>query len=98
MTIPSIIFGFLIASVYGALYHLIRDGGPGKLFLYLLFGWLGFVIGHLVGIWQEWVLIQIGQLNLGMSTIGSLILLLMGDWISQIKVEPQAFSDDENGV
>ena len=98
MTIPSLIFGFLIASLYGALYHLIRGGRLGQLFLYLLLGWLGFALGHLTGIWQGLVLVPVGQLNLGMSTLGSLLFLLMGDWLSRINVDSPAFSDDENGV
>jgi hypothetical protein len=86
MTIPSILFAFLIASLYGALYHLIRGGGPGRIFLYLLLSWIGFVLGHLLGIWQEWLLLPVGQLNLGLSTIGSLTLLIGGDWISRIRI------------
>ena len=98
MTIPSLIFAFLIASLYGALYHLVRDGGPGQMFLYLFLGWLGFALGHLTGIWQGWILLPLGQLNLGMSTLGSLLLLLMGDWLSRINVDSPTFSDDEKGV
>lgn len=60
MTIPSILFAFLIASLYGALYHLIRGGGSGRLILFLLFGWGGFVLGHVVGIWQDWLLLPMG--------------------------------------
>ena len=86
MTIPSLIFALLIASLYGALYHLIRGGGPGRIFLYLLFSWVGFAIGHLVGVSQEWVLIPLGQLNVGLSTVGSLIFLLLGDWITRIRM------------
>ena len=99
MTIPTLIFAALIASFYGALYHLIRGGGPGRIFLYLLLSWVGFVLGHLVGIWQEWVLLPMGQLNLGMSTLGSLLLLVGGDWISRIRIgDSRGFSDDGNGV
>ena len=99
MTIPTLVFALLIASLYGALYHLIRGGGPGRLFLYLLFSWVGFALGHLVGIWQAWLLLPMGQLNLGMSTLGSLLLLVGGDWVSRIRIGgSQAFSDDGNGV
>ena len=83
MTIPSLIFAFLIASLYGALYHLIRGGGPGRLFLYLILSWAGFALGHLVGIWQGWLLLPVGQLNLGMSTLGSLVLLIGRDLFGQ---------------
>lgn len=98
MTIPSLIFAFLIASLYGAVYHLIRDGGLGQLILYLILGWLGFALGHLTGIWQGWILFPLGPLNLGMSTLGSLLFLLMGDWLSHFNTDSQPFSDGENGV
>ncbi len=52
-----------------------------------------------MGIWQGWILIPIGELNLGMSTLGSLVFLLGGDWISHIQIgDTQAFSDGEKGV
>jgi hypothetical protein len=98
MTIPSMIFALLIASLYGVLYHLVRDGGLGRLLLFLIFGWIGFALGHLLGIWQGWVLIPLGELNLGLSTLGSLVMLLLGDWISRIRIGPQTYPDDKNRV
>lgn len=99
MTTPSLIFAFLIASLYGVLYHLIRGGGLGRLLLFLIFGWAGFAGGHLLGIWQGWVLFPVGELNLGLSTLGSLFFLVVGDWVSHIRIgDMQAFSDDDNGV
>jgi hypothetical protein len=99
MTIPSLVFALLIASLYGALYHLIRGGGLGRLLLFLIFGWMGFAAGHLVGIWQEWILIPMGELNLGMSTIGSLVFLVVADWVSHLQMgDSNTFSDDENRV
>jgi hypothetical protein len=86
MTIPSLIFAFLIASLYGALYHLIRGGRLGRLLLFMIFGWTGFALGHLLGIWQGWVLIPVGELNFGLSTLGSLMFLVVGDWVSGIRI------------
>ena len=86
MTIPSLIFAFLIASLYGVLYHLVRNGGLGRLLLFLIFGWAGFALGHLLGIWRGWVLIPLGELNLGLSTLGSLVLLVLVDWVSRIRI------------
>jgi hypothetical protein len=99
MTIPSLVFALLISSLYGALYHLIRGGGLGRLLMFLIFGWAGFAAGHLVGIWRNWILIPLGELNLGMSTLGSLIFLLGGDWISRIQIgDAQTLSDNDKGV
>jgi len=86
MSVPAFLFAFLIASLYGVLYHLARNGGPGRLLLFLIFGWVGFALGHLVGIWRGWVFMTLGELNLGLSTLGSLVLLLLGDWISSLGI------------
>ena len=90
MTIPSLIFASLIASLYGALYHLIRDGGLGRLFQFLFLSWVGFALGHLIGIWQGWQLFPLGQLNFGMSTLGSLILMIARDLFSRGKTASPA--------
>jgi hypothetical protein len=99
MTIPSLIFALLIASLYGVLYHLVRNGGPGRLLLFLIFGWAGFALGHLVGVWRGWVFIPVGELNLGLSTLGSLVLLALGDLASRNRAgRTRALSDRENRV
>ncbi|MCC6500721.1 MAG: hypothetical protein IT313_10685 [Anaerolineales bacterium] len=85
MTIPSLLFALLIAVLIGALYHLIRGSGFWRLMLYLGLSALGFALGHLVGWWQGWRLFPFGSLNLGMSSLGSLIILVIGDWLSRIE-------------
>jgi hypothetical protein len=85
MTLPTLLFALLIALLYGALYHLLRDGGFWRLILYLVLSVLGFTAGHLVGLWRGWVFLPLGSLNLGMSTIGSILILLIGDWLSRIE-------------
>jgi hypothetical protein len=86
MTIPSFLFALLIASLYGVLYHLIRGGGLGRMLLFLIVSWTGFALGHLVGVSQGWVLFPLGELNLGLSSLGSLILMTLGDWLSSLGV------------
>lgn len=85
MTIPAFLFALLIALLYGALYHLIRGGGFWRLLLLLSLSVLGFAAGHLVGLWRGWVFVPIGSLNLGVSSLGSLLFLLAGDWLSRIE-------------
>lgn len=87
MTIPSLIFAFIIASLYGALYHLFRDGGPERLFQYLLLSWVGFALGHLIGLWQGWQVFPLGQLNFGLSTLCSFALLVGRDLLYRLKTE-----------
>lgn len=85
MTFPSLLFAVLVAAFYGLLYHLIRNGGFWRLVLYLILSISGFAIGHFIGLWRGWVFIPIGSLNIGMSSVCSLIVLIFGDWLSRIE-------------
>ncbi len=87
MTLPTLLFALLIAMLYGAIYHLLRGGGFWRLFLYLGLSVLGFAAGHLVGLWRGWVLLPLGSLNLGMSLAGSVLILLIGDWLSRFEAD-----------
>ncbi|MDL1909202.1 hypothetical protein FBQ81_00705 [Chloroflexi bacterium CFX6] len=87
MTLPSLLLALLIASLYGALYHLLRNGRFWRLLLYVGLSVLGFTLGHLLGLWRGWVFLPLGSLNLGMSSVGSLLLLLVGDWFTRIEEE-----------
>lgn len=85
MTLPTVLFALLVALFYGALYHLIRGGGFWRLFLYFGLSIFGFLMGHLVGIWRGWTFLPLGALNFGLSTLGSVMLLVFGDWLSRIE-------------
>jgi len=85
MTLPTLLFALLIALFYGAAYHLIRGGGFWRLLFYLGLSVSGFVMGHLAGIWRSWMVIPLGSLNFGMSSLGSMIILVIGDWLSRIE-------------
>jgi hypothetical protein len=91
MTIPSLLFALLIALLLGALYHLIRNGGVSHLFVYLMVSILGFVIGHLVGSWRDWVIFPVGPLNLGMEIAGAIFFLVLTGWI--IHLPPRSPED-----
>ena len=84
MTIPSIFIGLLISSLFGALFHLWRGGGPGRLLLYLILAWLGFWGGHALGARWEWDFFNLGPLHLGMASLGSMITLGIGYWLSLV--------------
>lgn len=85
MTFPSLLFAFLVASFYGVLYHLIRDGGFWRLILYLVLSLIGFAIGHFIGLWRGWTFIPLGSLNIGLSSLGSILMLIFGEWLSRIE-------------
>ena len=90
MTLPAFLFALLLASLYGAAYHFIRDGGGGHLTLFLVLSGLGFAAGHIFSLWLDWDFILLGQIRLGFSSVGSLIVLILGDWLSRIEPRPES--------
>jgi len=87
MTLPSLIFGILISSLYGAAFHLIRGGSFGRLLLYLILGWTGFWIGHLLAGRLGWSFGRVGPLNLGTATLASILFLVVGHWLSLVEIQ-----------
>jgi uncharacterized membrane protein YeaQ/YmgE (transglycosylase-associated protein family) len=85
MTLPSVIIGIVIASLYGAVFHLYRGGGLGRLLLYLIMAWIGFWVGHFLGNSVGWTFFSLGPLRLGTATIGAAVMLLFGYWLSLVE-------------
>jgi uncharacterized membrane protein YeaQ/YmgE (transglycosylase-associated protein family) len=81
MNIPTLIFGGLIATLYGAIFHLVRGGSLWRLVTYILLSWAGFWLGHFLAERFDISIINLGSLNLGIATISSFIFMLIGYWI-----------------
>jgi len=95
MTLSSIVFGLFFSLLIGSLFHLWRDGGLGRLGLYLTLSVLGSAAGQLFGIWRNWVFFPIGSLDLGLAALGSFVFLGIGYWLSLVKLYRKGNSDDE---
>ena len=90
MTIPAVLFGIVISSLYGALFHLVRGGSGKRLFAYMIAGWVGFWIGHLVGQVFGITFFSVGPLRLGIATIFSLVAMFLTNWLSIENINPKA--------
>ena len=86
MPLPSVLFGFLVSTLYGAVFHLWRGGGAGRLLLYLISGWLGFWAGHLLAAQIGWTFFSLGVLHLGLATVTSIVFIFVGHWLSLVDV------------
>ncbi len=87
MSIPTLFLGLILSTLYGAIFHLWRGGNAGRLFLYLILAWVGFWIGHLIGNTLNVSFDLIGQLHIVLATLGSIVLLGIGYWLSLVQVE-----------
>ena len=87
MSTPILLLGIIVSTLYGAAFHLWRGGKAGRLLLYLILSWVGFWVGHLISSRLEWDFGTLGQLHLGAATLGSLLFLFVGYWLSLVEVE-----------
>jgi uncharacterized membrane protein YeaQ/YmgE (transglycosylase-associated protein family) len=87
MSIPTLFLGLILSTLYGAIFHLWRGGNAGRLLLYLLLSWIGFWIGQLIGNLLNVSFDTLGQLHLVFATLGSLIFLAIGFWLSLVQAE-----------
>ena len=85
MTPPAYLLGLVYALLLGSLFHVWRDGGPGRLLLYLVLSVLGAAAGQWLGTRQNWTILAVGPLNIGMITAGSLVFLGVGYWLSLVE-------------
>ena len=74
---PAILLSALLATAYGALFHLWRGGDVRRLGLFLVAGWIGFGLGQLAGMLIGWNAVMVGEVHLIEATAGSLMALLV---------------------
>lgn len=84
MTPPSLIFSFLLATLLGAAFHFWKGGGGGRLLLNLILSWGGFILGNWIARNWGFSFLMIGPVSGGFGSLGSLVLLFIGNWIIQL--------------
>jgi hypothetical protein len=84
-TIPSsasgVILGLLLATIYGAAFHLIFGGPVKRIVLYLFAAWIGFFIGQFVGDFLNIEILKVGKIHLVSASIGAWALLFISSWL-----------------
>jgi hypothetical protein len=77
-----LVLSFLLATAYGAAFHLIFGGPARRILLYLLAAWLGFTIGHILGEWFNIRFLTLGVVNLLSASLGAWLALLLSRWLA----------------
>ena len=72
---PTTIFGFILATLFGAGFHIVVGGDARRLALFLLAGWIGFGLGHLVGVIFSINVFNIGTLHIAAAVLGAALAL-----------------------
>ncbi len=91
----AMVLGFLLATAYGAGFHLLLGGPVRRIVLYLLAAWMGFALGHFLGdlLNIEWL--KLGVLHLFSASLGAWIALITSWWLASFENKPinQGISD-----
>lgn len=90
LTLPTLLFGLVVALLIGAFYHVVRGGNGWRLLQDLCLSVLGFTLGQFADLVTGWILFEFGALDLGSGLFGSLTLLILGEWLSTIKPKPKS--------
>jgi len=83
----GLVLGFLISTIYGALFHLLVGGKPRRLLLYVLASWIGFVLGHFLGDLLGIEALKLGTIHLLAASIGSWTALILAWFLSARIIE-----------
>lgn len=80
-TASALVLGFLLATAYGAGFHLLLGGPARHILLYVLAAWLGFAIGHFLGDLLNIEILKLGALHLFTASMGSWLALITSWWL-----------------
>ncbi|MBK7919532.1 MAG: hypothetical protein IPJ94_25395 [Chloroflexi bacterium] len=81
-TASALVLGFLLATAYGAGFHVILGGPSRRIILYLIAAWLGFSLGHILGDLLNIELFKLGALHLFTASVGAWIALILSWWLA----------------
>lgn len=74
---PTLTFAFVVATLFGAVFHLVAGGDARRFALFLMAAWFGFAVGHLLAESLSLAVLRIGTLQMGGASAGALLSLLI---------------------
>ncbi len=73
---PIFVFAFVIATMFGLAFHVIMGGNVRRMVLFIVTGWLGFLLGQYIGGYLGITLFKIGVVHLLPASVGAIALLM----------------------
>ena len=89
---PGFLFAFILATAYGAGFHLLFGGSTRKLALYLVAAWMGFALGQWVSATIDLALLDVGPIHTFTASLGSWLALLLSHWLGKERSEEESNS------
>lgn len=74
---PIMTFGFIVSTLISALFHLLVGGDARRLAIFLLVGWFGFGLGHLLGVSLSIEVFMVGELRMLTASLSAIFALFV---------------------
>jgi uncharacterized membrane protein YjjP (DUF1212 family) len=87
---PIFTFGFIVATLIGAVFHLVVGGEARRLALFLLASWLGFALGQVLGRSLNVQLLMLGEIHLFSAAAGSIFALFVAYILSTSRMQARS--------
>lgn len=88
----GMVLAFLLATAYGAGFHVIMGGPLRHILVFVIAAWIGFAAGHFLGDFLNVDILDLGAINLFSASIGAWLALLFA-WLLVRHQQPGATSD-----
>lgn len=85
--IPGVLLILFISMAIGLFVHLWRGGSLLRMIVLVFITFIGFILGHLIGLKANSNFLVIGWVQLGWGVVSAIITALIGAWLTEIKIE-----------
>ena len=85
---PALILSLVLASIYAAVFYVFFGRRLRDLLFFLLAAVVGFVSGHVVGVFWGFIPWTIGEVHIIEGTVVAFLFLFLARWLRQDKKTP----------
>ncbi|MCY4526606.1 MAG: hypothetical protein OXB89_08345 [Anaerolineaceae bacterium] len=86
---PVFTFGFILATLHGAIFHIVVGGDVRRLALFMLAAWAGFALGQLMAISLDLSVLLVGEIHLGPASLCALVALVLVHLLTRSQSRPR---------